>query len=272
MTNDCYSYGYFIKVGAQNQSQLCTKKSDKLEFHRYDYGARMYDPAIGRFTTVDPHAENYLSWNPYNYVANNPINLIDPDGRDIKIIIGRTNDDEVSLSVTYIDGKLYKDSGDLYEGDNQFALDMQKSLSFLSEISDDEGNEIVNDLQESDNIHWIEKSDVDRAGVTPYDGTLTAWDKADNGKSIGTHVYVTNNKETIESGLETTNETHLGHELKHAHDYEKGELKDQSFIPSSNTSNKEIRAVNYENIIRARQKLKKRTTYGNKPIPKDKLK
>jgi len=42
----------------------------------------MYDSALGRFYCIDPHSENYLSWTPYNYVANNPILLIDPDGQD----------------------------------------------------------------------------------------------------------------------------------------------------------------------------------------------
>jgi uncharacterized protein RhaS with RHS repeats len=48
----------------------------------YDYGARFYESAIGRFSTVDPHAWNYLDWTPYNYVANNPINIVDPNGMD----------------------------------------------------------------------------------------------------------------------------------------------------------------------------------------------
>jgi RHS repeat-associated protein len=37
----------------------------------YDYGARHYDAALGRFTTNDRFAEKYHSMSPYQYGANN---------------------------------------------------------------------------------------------------------------------------------------------------------------------------------------------------------
>ncbi len=46
-----------------------------------DYmGARFYDPVTGRFTSIDPLADQFPGWTPYHYVHNNPLNLIDPTG------------------------------------------------------------------------------------------------------------------------------------------------------------------------------------------------
>jgi len=50
----------------------------------YYYGARYYDPVVSRWLSIDPLAEKYPGLSPYNYTANNPVMLVDPDGKWVK--------------------------------------------------------------------------------------------------------------------------------------------------------------------------------------------
>ena len=76
-------------------------------FEVYDFGARMLDPALGRWMNIDPLAENSLDLNPYHFVANNPLIFIDPDGMDWFYY---RNEGEEEASWNWQDGSEYKHS------------------------------------------------------------------------------------------------------------------------------------------------------------------
>ena len=59
-----------------NGKELDTRKG----LNWYDYGARYYDPALGRWHVKDPMQEKRIGLSPYCYTSNNPVNRIDPNG------------------------------------------------------------------------------------------------------------------------------------------------------------------------------------------------
>ncbi|WP_051697854.1 RHS repeat domain-containing protein [Prevotella sp. 10(H)] len=87
-TNHYYPFGMaYAENSTTEQGKQPYKYNGKEldqnhQLNMYDYSARFYEPSIGRFSTVDPHAEKYYSMSPYVYAANNPIKIIDPLGTD----------------------------------------------------------------------------------------------------------------------------------------------------------------------------------------------
>ena len=65
-----------------NTPYLFNAKELDEETGLYYYGARYYDPKTSIWLSVDPMQEKYPNISTYLYCANNPVNRIDPDGRD----------------------------------------------------------------------------------------------------------------------------------------------------------------------------------------------
>jgi len=91
----------------ENVYKFNAKELDQSTGYYY-YGARYYDPGASVFLSVDPLAEKYPGINPYVYVVNNPINAVDPDGRDFRMITQRNSSGKIisaSLHTTvYLQG------------------------------------------------------------------------------------------------------------------------------------------------------------------------
>jgi RHS repeat-associated protein len=68
-------------IATENNYQYNGKEfNGDVGFNWLDYGSRWYDPSIARWHAIDPKAEDFQGFSPYNYVLNHPTGLIDPDG------------------------------------------------------------------------------------------------------------------------------------------------------------------------------------------------
>ncbi|MEM6716928.1 MAG: RHS repeat-associated core domain-containing protein, partial [Cyanobacteria bacterium P01_C01_bin.147] len=104
------------KYGYQGKESL-----DEEGLDTYDFHARYYDPALGRFTTVDPKASQFATMSPYLGMGANPNMYVDPDGQELTVFAAIAIGAAISAG-TYTASVGFSDGGFSNWDWGQFAL------------------------------------------------------------------------------------------------------------------------------------------------------
>src|SRR5699024_1550965 len=123
------------------------------ETGNYFYGARYLNPKFSIWLSVNPMSEKYPGWSPYNYTLQNPVKLIDPDGRSVE---------ESSCPNPPCNGG-YGDNGYLGPGRDDVNISIDYSEGVYSTKSDNSSSK-----DNSSSSDWA-KDQINRLEPEPYD-------------------------------------------------------------------------------------------------------
>ncbi|PWG77981.1 hypothetical protein DDR33_24635 [Pararcticibacter amylolyticus] len=150
----------------------------ELGMNQYDYGARFYDPVIGRWNVIDRFSEKYHSLSTYQYGANNPIKNIDVNGDSINVSLMQrydTNNKTSHVSTTLTD--LQSQTG------LSLSVDANGQLSYLKDPTSGAPFVNVTSGQGGNTLVEAGSSEARNLIVSAIDNTSTAYARITTGGS-----------------------------------------------------------------------------------------
>ena len=195
------------------------KELDQMHgLNLYDYSARYYESAVGRFTNVDPLAEKYYNISPYAYCNNNPLRFIDPTGmefteaawKQVNRLINDINKRQAKNSQEIAKRQAELDAGGLL--DKQTAKLHKEIDKFSGNSSDLEGarGEIAT-LAASNQMY-----DIKMDNSMNISGAIPGAEEERGGAAFNF------NNGNFEITLGNSSLGMLAHELRHAYQFETG--------------------------------------------------
>ncbi|WP_374174306.1 DUF6443 domain-containing protein [Flavobacterium tructae] len=175
--NNYYPFGLkqegynIVKTGVENKYKYNGKElQDELGLNMYDYHARNYDPALGRWLNIDPLAEKSRRFSPYTYALNNPVYFIDPDGMEAMSPIYNTNGDFLGTDDQGLQGKA------IVMENKYFTQNMSHREAMKKDLTPKGGNEYLKAINDYADYIKFYNHYTDLPNRPDYDGVVQDWE------------------------------------------------------------------------------------------------
>jgi len=224
--NNYYPFGMAIapldKKGEPDHRFKYTGKEEEKEWAVTDFGWRRFDHQLGRWHAVDKLAEQYITFSPYHYGANNPIVNVDVDGNRftdaaqewVDALLAKVHQKKEQANTTISSLNKIGEERELTKKESKVLRKATQQVNDLDDVIDE-----VRDLLESNQLYDVidKKNSTNSSGKFPKESGEAFYDN----QGTGTVKIYMNRNSILDNDR---NFNIFSHELHHAYQFEIGRM------------------------------------------------